>query len=95
VDVRASKRATRHIRKHGGVLYVWADRSGMLRHATARPPDREFRRLRGPGFGVFLQKGLTLGEWVGVERSPFPPWRLLLAFDLMGVSGGDGGSGGP
>jgi hypothetical protein len=86
VEIRASKGATRYIRKRGAALYVWADDNRMLRHATERPADVPFRRLRAPSFALFLQKGLILGEWIGIERSPLPPWRLLVAFDLMGVT---------
>jgi hypothetical protein len=87
MDVRASKRAVRYIRKHGGVLYVWAGSNSTLRHAIEAPADVEFGRFRGPGFALFLQKGLNLGEWVGIERSPFPPWRLLIGFQSMRVYG--------
>ena len=35
---------------------------------------------------------LPEGDWIGIERSPLPPWRLSIAFDLMGTPGsGDGG----
>ena len=94
MEIRASRRAIRFVRKRGGVLYVWAGADGLLSHALEKPSEIEFRRLRAPGFALFLQKGLILGEWVGIERSPLPPWRLIIGFQLMGVVG-DGGSGGP
>jgi hypothetical protein len=92
VEVRGSRRAARYIRKRGGVLYLWADEDGLLRHATREPAiEAEFRRFHGPGFALNLQRHLNLGERVTIERSPFPPWRLLIAFEFMHMRGEGGG----
>ena len=81
------------MRRRGGVLYVWLGDGGMVMYATRRPPvDVDFRGLSAPGFALMLDKRASLGKWVGVERSPLPPWRLLIGFQLQGH--GDGGSGG-
>jgi hypothetical protein len=75
------------------VLYLWADEDRLLRHATRKPEiDVEFRRYHGPGFALDLQRHLNLGEHVTIDRSPFPPWRLLIAFEHMHMYG-DGGGG--
>jgi hypothetical protein len=50
MNVRASKRAVRFIRGRGGVLCVWTNESGLLRHATKEPTHLAFRRFSAPGF---------------------------------------------
>jgi hypothetical protein len=88
VDVRASRGAVRYIRKRGGSLYLWTDDDEMLTYATNEAAaDVPFRRFSGPGFALFLEKRVNLGEWVGIERSPFPPWRLLIGFEFMQIQG--------
>ena len=60
----------------------------MLTYATKEEAaDVQFRRISGPGFALFVEKRLSLGEWVGIERSPLPPWRLLIGFEHMQIHG--------
>jgi hypothetical protein len=92
--VRASRGAVRYIRKRGGVLYVWLSDSGMVDYATSEPPTEiQFRRLSASnGFALHLDKRAVLGDWVGVERSLLPPWRLLIGFPLQDRGGAVGGN---
>ena len=93
--VRASRGATRYVRKRGGVLYLWRSDSGLLDYATKKPPtDIQFRRLSArDGFALHLDKRAVVGDSVTVERSLLPPWRLLIGFALQGHDGYDGEGG--
>jgi len=63
----------------------------MVRYATSRPNGIDFRRVSAPGFSLNIDKRAVVGDWIGVERSPFPPWRLLISFGSQSHGGGDTG----
>jgi hypothetical protein len=63
VEITASDAARKYVVAHGGRVFVWISVhpgfpcSVCLLEASATPPKRDvgFRRVRGPGFDVYLE----------------------------------------
>jgi hypothetical protein len=77
VRVMASRRAERYIRRHGGEVFVWSGPGLLQETTTERPEGVDFDAITLPSFNAFVQRGLSLGDWIRVERDPLPPWRLV------------------
>ena len=99
-EVRATRFARRYIERRGGDLYVWFQPLGpdLFQHVSTRRPDGvRFRRIRGDGITVYLQRDFDPPKKLDVSLL----WPLGVEVHGTGVgaltttdgSGGDEGSG--